>query len=766
MPLVPHIWELVLLLIILFGPIPLGLLLILSHEDAQRSIFGFAHSALILLTSWCVLQTGTALVLGMMQCLNLGALILVELLFLMVGVALLRWQYRGSAGSKLRSRLTLIRSFDRNEVLILGAIAFAGFVLLERLMTQPIINFDSLAYHLPAMARWTQTGTFSVLEQFQADVGWYPYGWEALCTLLMLPFREDFLVTFPNLFAWAILGLSIYLLGRTAGAARIYSMAAASLVLTMPLLMQHINTIHVDVPFAAFFMSGLYFLIAFHQYRTVVDFVLFLTSVGVLLGIKTSAIVYSALLFAILILLEVLALLNRSVSLKGQQRFPFFANRRTTTLTVAGVFCFLLVGTFWYLRNWMAMGNPLGFVEIRIGNQVIFPGYLTSADVNRNSLAKIFNPLLVEHWVILLGRAVFWLQIPFVLMLLQTLRLPWGLRKPQSKILPVNLIGVVALCLLTGWLYWNTPYSAASSGVESEIVTWRSSLFELQLSSFFGKALRFAFPFLAILGVLAAVSATLVGVSARVVAFAVLLGTIVCTVETTIIEAFFTNSFKTGGGTVDLIVEAAKDSPLQGVGAAIALLANHTNLLFNILCLVLVLWLGWQVLKGTEPVQAIVEWVANGYAKLAGLVGQPVRTMVVVACVGLLVTGSFAARERRDANRQDVYGGIYEWLAAEVSPAATIGYTDSYRSYFFYGKNYRRNVVFVPAEAAKTLSSWLDTLKQRQVDLVAIGPVPSQEEWQEFPQATWFEDANSPLKPVFGRKPWVDSKLYRIEGQS
>lgn len=765
MLIVQHIWELLLLLIVLCSPIPLGLLLVLSHEDAQRSPVGVAHSGLIVLTSWCVFQTGLGLILGMMQRFNLAAVVLAELFLLIAGLALVQWRYGNSVSAQLRSRLTLERQFGRNEILIIAAIAFAGFILFERLMTQPIINFDSLAYHLPAMARWIQTGTFSVLAQFQADVGWYPYGWEVLCTLLMLPFQEDFLVALPNLFAWTILGLSIYQLSRTAGAARIYSMAAACLVLTMPLLMQHINTIHVDVPFAAFFMAGLYFLVAFHQRRAVVDFVLFLTAVGLLLGIKTSAIVYTALLFAVLIGLEAQPLLNRSALPKGQQRFQFLNDRWTTALTLIGVLCFLWVGTFWYVRNWLAMGNPLGFVEIRLGNQVLFPGYLTSAEVNRNSLAKIFNPLVIEHWVVLLGRATFWLQLPFLLMLFQALRLPLGLVNPQKKFPQTSLLAVVALCLLTGWLYWNTPYSAASSGVESELTTWQSSLFELQLSSFFGKALRFAFPFLAMLGVLAAVSATLLGVSARWVAFGVLLSTVICTVETTMIEAFFTNSFKTGGGTVRSIVEAAKVSPLQGMGAAIELLATHTNLVFNMLGLVLVLWLGWQVLKGTEPMPAIVEFFASGYSRLARVIGQSVRTAVVVVCVGLVVTGSLSARERRDANRQEVYGGIYEWIATQVSPNAVIGYTDSYRSYLFYGKNYDRNVVYVPAEQSKTLSSWLDALKQRQVELVAIGPVPSAQEWQEFPQASWFE-GNSPLKQVFGDKPWVNSGLYRIQAPS
>jgi hypothetical protein len=765
MPVVQHLWELLLCAVVLFSPIPLCLWLVFSTKRFEKPMV-IAHHLLIFLTGWCVVETSLGLGLGMVQAFNLGAILLAEILLFVVGIGLL-WK-QGWRFSDWRVVLQPEPKLDRYEVLILGAIAFAGFVLLERLITQPIINFDSLAYHLPAMARWTQTGTFSILEQFQYNVGFYPYGWEVLCGLLLFPFKEDFLVTLPNIAAWIILGLSVYLLSQTAGATRVYSMAGACLVLTMPLLMQHINTIHVDLPFAAFFMAGLYFLIAFHQNRSIVSFVLCLNSMGLLLGIKTSAIVYTAVLIGVFIFLEAKSFFSQSEAKNFAKQFGFLVDRFAAGLTIIGIVCCLFVGLFWYVKNFIATGNPLGFVKIQIGDTVIFPGTLTSAEVNRNSLAKIFNPFNFTHWVVLGGRIVFWLQLPFLLLFFQVLRLPMAIAKPKQRLSQASLIGVLALLLLTGWLYWNTPYSAASSGVPSELETWQSSLLQLKLSSFFGKALRFAFPFLAMLGVGAAVSATLMQVRVGVATFLVLLSTIICTVETTILEAFFANSFQTGGGTVGSIVSALKVSPVQGVGAFVGLLAANTNLIFGILCLGLILGLSGLVLRGVEPIPAIADTTTAWASSVNGF-GAPARTILAVTCVGLLLAGSYAVREKRDANRQAIYGGIYEYIAAEVCPTEVIGYSDSYRSYLFYGKDFSRSVVYVPTrieDKIETLPNWLNVLQQRQVDVVAIGPVPSRKDWQTMPQAQWFEDPNGAFERVFGEKPWAEPTLYRVKGQT
>lgn len=766
MPIVQHLWELLLCAVILFAPMPVCLLLTFPTKSSEKPTV-LADHLLIFLTSWCVLETSLGLGLGMVQAFHLEAILIAETLLFAMGMGLL-WR-QGWRFSDWRLSLQPEPKLDRHEVLILGAIAFAGFVLLERLITQPIINFDSLAYHLPAMARWTQTGTFTILEQFQYNVGFYPYGWEVLCGLLLFPFQEDFLVTLPNIGAWIILGLSVYLLSQMAGAARVYSMAGACLVLTMPLLMQHINTIHVDLPFAAFFMAGLYFLVAFHQRRSVICFVLFLNSLGLLLGIKTSAIVYSALLVGIFIFLELKLLLSQSDTRDSTEQFGFFADRLTTGLTIIGVVCCLFVGLFWYVKNFIATGNPLGFVKIQIGETVIFPGTLTSAEVNRNSLAKIFNPFNLAHWVVLGGRVVFWLQLPFLLLFFQVLRLPGAIAKPKQRLDRASLMGVLALLVLTGWLYWNTPYSAASSGVASELETWQSSLFQLRLSSFFGKALRFAFPFLAVLGVGAAVSATLMQVRVGVVTFLVLLSTIICTIETTILEAFFANSFQTGGGTVGSIVDALKVSPIQGANVFVGLLAANTNLIFGTLCLLVILGLSGLVLRGIEPVPAIADVAETAYTKLVNGFGASTRTIALVVCVGLFLAGSYAAREKRDAHRQEIYGGIYEFIAAEVCPTEVIAYSDSYRSYLFYGKDFSRSVVYVPIKVedqVETLPNWLNLLQQRQVDVVAIGPVPSRKDWQNMPQAQWFEDANGVFEQVFGGTPWAEPTLYRIKGQT
>ncbi len=136
-------------------------------------------------------------------------------------------------------------------------VAFCLLVIarLREMAVQPVVDYDSLAFHLPTMALWFQTGRLEMMEQFAHTTSLYPYNWEALCSLSLFPLREDFLVTLPNLVAWAILGLSIYLLSLELGAAATRPLLAATLVLCFPSVLHSLNTLHLDLPLAALFLA-------------------------------------------------------------------------------------------------------------------------------------------------------------------------------------------------------------------------------------------------------------------------------------------------------------------------------------------------------------------------------------------------------------------------------------------------------------------------------------------------------------------------------
>ncbi|MBF2028660.1 MAG: hypothetical protein IGS48_18165, partial [Oscillatoriales cyanobacterium C42_A2020_001] len=269
-----HLWGLLLLLVIVLGPVPISLWLSSINQDKKLQ-YSLADNLLVLLTVWCAIQIFIALTLGAIHQFFLIPVIGFELILFLSGAVILFFSQKLSPKFLFQKLFRSDLSFSRAEVLILSSIALTGVVLLIKLFTEVIIDYDSLWYHLPIMARWYQEGSFVRLDEFLNSGDWvsdaisyYPFNWEILCILFVMPFQEDALVALPNLVAYAILGLSIYLLSLSIGASRLYSMAGACLVLTIPLIIQHVNSLHVDLPFAAFFMVALYFVISFNRSRS------------------------------------------------------------------------------------------------------------------------------------------------------------------------------------------------------------------------------------------------------------------------------------------------------------------------------------------------------------------------------------------------------------------------------------------------------------------------------------------------------------------
>ena len=305
-----HLWELILFLIIVFGPIPLSLSLAFKNQNENKN-YSFPHFLLVLLTGWSIAQVCIGLILGSAELLNISAVIIAEILICAIGLILI---YAKNHTAFTFSQLPIPRikqPLGHSEYLIIFATAVTGFVLLKTIATKPTTNFDSLWFHLPAIARWYQTHSFTLLdaagnwifEQEQARV--YPYNWHVLSALCVIPFKEDFLAAFPLLIAWVLEGIAVYLLSVKFGATRIHGMAAASLVLTVPMMLNQVNTIQPDLPLAAIFTVGLYLGLSYHSSRSQSELSLFLATAGMLAGIKITALVYAASLLGGLAILEI-----------------------------------------------------------------------------------------------------------------------------------------------------------------------------------------------------------------------------------------------------------------------------------------------------------------------------------------------------------------------------------------------------------------------------------------------------------------------------
>jgi hypothetical protein len=462
-----------------------------ADEEGPR---GPAHSALVLLACWGITETVVGLVLGLAQHLVITWLIAAELLVLAGGLLALRHARR--TGLAVGRLFVLARPLSMFDVLILGSLACLGVSLLWTLSVQPINEWDSLAYHLPTLASWYQAGRFVRLEPLSAVTSSYPGGWEVLSVLLVMPFREDFLVALPNLAAWVLLGLSVYCMSCEAGARRTAAVGGAALALTVSCVADNVNTIHADIGLGAYFMAAMYFARLSLRKHSVSWVGLSLAALGIAIGAKTSGLAYGVLPLPMLVLF-------RLAARRRGQRCLGAGRRVGWAVAVAGACCCLLTGGFWYLRNWVELGNPFAPVAVRIAGITVLPGLVQPEELRATTLLAVLQPLSGAYWRSALADARGYLGLSFVGLALLALTAVLALFTGQRVISKRKLLGLLALAAVAGIVHAVTPFSGQH-----------------------GSNLRYAVPFYGLLAVIAAAGATVTGVPAFAVAGIALIGTL------------------------------------------------------------------------------------------------------------------------------------------------------------------------------------------------------------------------------------------------
>ncbi len=781
MPIPQHLWELILFLIIAVGPIPLSLSLAFENQN-ENSNYSFPHFLLILLTGWSIVQVCTGLILGSADRLNISAVIIAEIMICAIGSILIYTKNR-RAFRFSQWQIPQLKQPSLSEFLIIFAAAFAGFVLCETLATKPTTNYDSLWFHLPAIVRWYQTHSLTLLdpagnwifEHEQARV--YPYNWHVLSALCILPFREDFLAAFPLLIAWVLEGTAVYLLSLKFGSTRIYAMGAASLVLTVPMMLNQVNTIHPDLPLAAIFTVGLYLGLSYHSSRSLSELSLFLASTGMLAGIKITGIVYAASLLGGFAILEIKRFFLNKNSIVANFRIRHFLK----PLLLCGIACCLLLGGFWYARNLLHVNYPVGDGgEIKVPLQPVpLPSPVPSPTppvqqptptvppsptppvqqptpripappasplfkIWQSTLAAQFNPSNISHWQTLGLQIMIRLQLPFLAIALQVLAAPLALIQAKNRTINQNNVILTVVLISTGILYLITPYTSGTAG---EAIG--------QLSPLLGFNLRYGFPFLSLLGIAAAATATKLKTPSQVVAAVVLVSSISGIISNTIFDIIRNASF-TGNSIVwgSWLIDRFKSNLGEAINLVIKILApNFKNLGIYPLLYIGLLLLAWIFSKHNPS----LIWLKNLLATLK----KSSYIMIISACIALIVSASWVAREKRDVARAELYRGIYEHIDKNTVSNERIGFFLSSRSYLFYGKNLDRQVLYVPFRADR-LPAWIDNLRKNKISTVGFGPLTETDEYTR--QAlSWLTSAQGPLEPVFGKDFNTESVLYRLK---
>lgn len=449
-----------------------------------------ARNWFFLLNIWCLVQTSLGLLLGACGALSALPVLGAEAVLLVSGSLFLR---RCKMDRKLR---LWPEATGNTQKIILGTLLGAAAILGWRMLSQPITEYDSLAYHLPILAKWHQLGSLrGCLEQFRDNaICGYPYGWEVLCGLCVMPFGDDFLIAFPNLIAWTLLGLGVYLSACAAGAKHLHGLMAAALIMLLPIMQEHVVSLHTDMPLATFFISGLYLAFSYQRARRIQHLALFLANLGMIAGTRTSGLAYGFLL--------ALLLAGLLTADEREELAPSRAKISKAWMGL-GVLGLLFLGGFWYCKNYLETGNPLGAVRLAFGDHVFFSQGRDFSRHYQTTLAHLFNVGSPAHWKILLGQMQVQLQAPFLFLAGLGFLAPAAFLKAKTSWQRSRLSGLAALLAATALLYWITPVSGDNGSQHGEITPW------------IGQGLRYAFPFIAVLAAVAAAAAGAAGMTEK-----------------------------------------------------------------------------------------------------------------------------------------------------------------------------------------------------------------------------------------------------------
>jgi len=153
----------------------------------------------------------------------------------------------------------------------------------------------------------------------------------------------------------------------------------------------------------------------------------------------------------------------------------------------------VLARTFWYGRNFVQTGNPLGFARVQVAGITVFNGALDANTIVATTLWTQFRFGNARDWQVLVGQVHKQLGPVFVISVVAACIAAFLGARPLQRRRGTHL--VAALVLATGLAYWATPFTA-NMGDGGPITPW------------IGQAMRYAFPFI---GMVAAAAGVLLG---------------------------------------------------------------------------------------------------------------------------------------------------------------------------------------------------------------------------------------------------------------
>jgi len=245
-------------------------------------------------------------------------------------------------------------------VLLVGAVAVHHLVLTWQ---RPVLDWDGLYYHLPAVHGWLRADRVVWIEGTDdvPFVNGYPMALETMGLLLVRLLDHGRWLDALNLILWPAGALGLAATARAWGARRPWPAVAAVSFLSVPAWHLGSTTAYVDVGLAA--ATCAFVAVTVWRLRGIDHAgvaLLWGAAAGLTASVKGTGLLIAALGVVLLVV---------DLTRRAPDRRP--AALRALTL---GVAVLVLVGGLWPARALVHAGNPVHPVELRLGAKVLAPG--------------------------------------------------------------------------------------------------------------------------------------------------------------------------------------------------------------------------------------------------------------------------------------------------------------------------------------------------------------------------------------------------------
>ncbi len=270
--------------------------------------------------------------------------------------------------------MTMLLAVGITQVALFGIVQFPN-------------DWDTMAYHLPIVDHWIQTGQLSN----QRCAFWYvPGNSELLAYWFTAPLSGDFWAQLNNVPVAVLLAVSLVAIAKMWRMDQKWQFMLVVLAAGCQPMIRQLTSLENDLGGAALFVSSLLFGIRWVLYRQTIELWLFAAAAGLLAGIKYYSIGYSA--------VSIGAIIAASWCFSGRR-----IAIRTMLVSMLG---FTFLGSYWYVRNYWLTGSPLfplGMEAIGIPDQweSMRPESETST-LLRGSTFEIWR-LLLKAWLFQAG---------------------------------------------------------------------------------------------------------------------------------------------------------------------------------------------------------------------------------------------------------------------------------------------------------------------------------------------------------------------------